>query len=145
MAVSKKGSEFDRLLLDEKKYLRRLLPLAEDLLGIDQSTGKTVVLAPIAKLYDRERLFLQLLGRYFASELGLKEEPSADIAELSADTGLGGKAVSARMSELRQIKVIEVLSAGRYKVLLPNAESFVREIRSRVEYRKGWEGREGRG
>jgi len=136
VSKSEKRSVFEKLLVDDKKALERLLPLIESLIGIERSTGKAVILAPISKLYDRERLFLQLLGRYFAFELGLRKEPFADIAELSQDTGLSPKAISARISELKPMKVIETTAIGKYRIVPINAESYVRDIISTIEHRR---------
>ena len=57
----------EKLLINEKETLRRLVQKSEKILRGDKKTGDTVIIAPKPKLTDRHLISIVLLGRYFSN------------------------------------------------------------------------------
>jgi hypothetical protein len=123
----------ERLLVDDKSILQRLVNQAEGIVGVDRENGEVVVLAPHSSLTDREQLFLLLLGRFFSFKLGKAKSDSTSLDNLAKTSGLSDKAASARISELKRERFVENTKKGEYRIMYANAESMLSGIRTKLK------------
>ena len=122
-----------KLLVDSTTYMTRLAKLAQGLLGVDKSTGKTVYLTDTSKFTDEEKIFLTLLGRYFSKELGKSDSDTCKPAEIAQESGLNEKTVSKRLSDLEKDRFAESTSRGLHGIVPANAERMLTQIREKIK------------
>src|SRR5437660_7089541 len=95
------------LLADPQETLSTLVTKSERLFRINRQNGDIILLSPRSRYLDRHLLAIYLLGRYFASKLGLAKDDELTIEELQASSGLDAKSLSARLSDLKRDGLIE--------------------------------------
>lgn len=122
----------EKLLIDEEEILKRLVEKAEKIFRIDRKTGDAVIVAPKSKLIDRELIGITLLGRYFANKMKLASSDSMSVSEIAQKLGMDEKAVSARLSELKRERIVEMVSRGEYRVSYAGVESMLSEIEGKL-------------
>jgi len=123
---------YKELLIDKTKRTESLVKKAKDILGIDKDSGDTVVLVSRAKLTDKEIIVLHLVGKFFASELGLVNTPSATYAELSRKTGIDAAVVAARLHDLKNEGYVRSPKRGEHEVVFPRIDEFLDSVRQKV-------------
>ena len=90
------------LLVDESyviKDLANLVEKAKEIFVIEKSSG-SVIFKDFGSLTDPQRICALLIGKYFAAKLGILEESSLTISEISETLGRPLKPLSGRVSEL---------------------------------------------
>ena len=125
----------EKLIVDEKSVISRLVERAQGIVGIDRETGSPVILAPRTRLTDRDQIFLLLLGRYFSYKLGRSDRYSLDLGEVVNGVGIDAKAASARLSDLKRERLVEGISKGEYRIIYANAESGLGSIAEKLRGR----------
>src|SRR6266700_3563060 len=90
------------LLADPRETLSTLVTKSERLFRINKHTGDTILLSPRSQFLDRHLLAIYLLGRYFASKLGLAKDDELTMEELQTISGLDPGSLSARLSDLKR-------------------------------------------
>ena len=123
---------YKELLIDKTKRVESLVRKAKDLLGIDKDSGETLILISRAKLTDREIIGLHLIGRFFASELGLVNSPSATVEELSKRTGIDVSVVSARLHDLKVEGYVRSPKRGEHEIVFPRVDELLDFVRQRA-------------
>ncbi len=123
---------YKELLIDKTKRVESLVRKAKDLLGIDKDSGETLILISRAKLTGREIIGLHLIGRFFASELGLVSSPSATVEELSKRTGIDVSVVSARLHDLKIEGYVRSPNRGEYEIVFPRVDELLDFVRQRA-------------
>jgi hypothetical protein len=123
---------YKELLIDKTKKVESVVRKAKDLLGIDKDSGDTLILISRAKLTDREIIGLHLIGKFFASELGLASTPSATAEELSRKTGIDEKVVSARLHDLKLEGYVRSPKRGEHEIIFPRIDEFLDFVRQRA-------------
>ena len=121
-----------KLLIDEKEILEGLVQKSEKILRIDKKTGDTVIVAPKSKLSDRELIAIILLSKYFSSKLNLVTSDTMTPSEISQKLGIEEASVSARLSDLKRERVVEMVSRGEYRISYANIERVLDDIQEKV-------------
>jgi len=124
------------LLIDEESILKELVSKAKKIFNIDKKTGRVVLLVPKTWLSDRELIILTLAGRYFACRLNLFESDAMTNEELAQELNIAEESVSARISELKRERVVEILSRGKYKIRYTEISGLLDEILEKIGKRK---------
>lgn len=123
---------YKELLIDKKQKVESIVKKAKDLIGIDKETGEVIILVSRAKLRDEDLIGLHLIGKFFASELGLSESSSATAKELSEKTGIKQTVVSARLHDLKLMGYIRSPRRGEHEFIFPRMSEFLDSVRERV-------------
>ena len=122
----------EKLLIDEKETLRRLVEKSEKILRIDKKTGDTVIIAPRSKLTDRHLISIVLLGRYFSNKLNLAPSEVMTTDEIAQKLNIKKEVVSARLSDLKRERIVEMVSRAEYRISYANVETMLTEIREKI-------------
>jgi hypothetical protein len=134
MATEKSEKEaLSALLVDSTSYLTKLASLAQGIVGIDKTTGSTVYLTDTSKLTDEERVFIVILGRFFSNKLGKSTSDTCSRSEIAAESGLGEKTVSKRLSDLERNRFAENRERGKHGIVAANAEKMLMQIREKIK------------
>jgi len=112
--------------------LRRLVEKSEKILRIDKETGDTVIIAPRSKLTDRHLISIVLLGRYFSNKLNLVPSELMTTDEIAQKLNIKKEVVSARLSDLKRERIVEMVSRGEYRISYANAETMLAEIHEKI-------------
>lgn len=122
----------EKLLIDEKETLRRLVEKSEKILRIDKKTGDAVIIAPRSKLTDRHLISIVLLGRYFSNKLDLASSEVMSTDEIAQKLNIKKEVVSARLSDLKRERIVEMISRAEYRISYANVETMLAEIREKI-------------
>jgi len=122
----------EKLLIDERETLKRLVEKSEKILRVDKKTGDTVIIAPRSKLTDRQLISIILLGRYFSNKLNLVPSEVMTIDEIAQKLNLDKDVVSARLSDLKRERIVEMVSRGEYRISHANADTMLDEISEKI-------------
>lgn len=123
---------YKELLIDKTKRVESLVKKAKEIIGIDKDTGDVLILVSRAKLTDREMIGLQLVGKFFASELGLTNSPSATADELSRKIGIDSSIISARLHDLKVEGFIRNPKRGEHEIVFPRIDEFLDFVRQKA-------------
>jgi len=123
---------YKELLINKSKSAKAFVEKARSILGIDEETGEPIILIPRKKLTDKLLISIYLCGKFFASELGLIDSPSASIGELNEKLGIEKDVISARVSELKNEGKIKILERGKYEVIFNSIGMILDEIHEKV-------------
>lgn len=123
---------YEELLIDKKQKVENIVKKAKDLIGIDKETGDVVIMVSRSKLRDEDLIGLHLIGKFFASELGLSESPSATVKELSEKTGIKQAVVSARLHDLKLLGYVRSPRRGEHEFIFSRMSEFLDSIRERI-------------
>lgn len=124
------------LLIDEESVLKELVNKAKKIFKIDKKSGRTVLLIPKTRLTDRELIILALIGRYFANKLNFFDSSSITIGGVAQELNMATPSVSARMSDLKRERVIEMLARGEYRINYTEISRLLDEISEKVSVSK---------
>lgn len=120
------------LLIDEEAILKDLVNKAKKIFKIDKKSGRTVFLIPKTRLTDRELIILTLIGRYFANKLHLFDSSSMTRDEVAQELNIAKPSVSARISDLKRERIIELLARGKYRINYTEISRLLDEISEKV-------------
>lgn len=120
------------LLIDEEAILKDLVNKAKNIFKIDKKSGRTILLIPKTRLTDRELIVLALMGRYFANKLNLFDSNSMTIENVAQELNMAKQSVSARMSDLKRERIVEMLARGEYKINYTEISRLLDEISEKV-------------
>jgi len=120
------------LLVNEKEILKRVVEKARRLIGIDETSGTTVITADRSKLRDKDLVYLIVLGRYFSYKLGLTSTDTINTDEVTQESGLRKDIASARLHDLKVEGTAELTSTATWKAVYARAEESIDRILSKV-------------
>ena len=113
---------------DTVKKLKELVQKVKDILWIEGETGKTIVTRK--GLDFSQQIKLQMVGAYFANELGLKSKKSLNIEELKSALSVEGRALSRPLGEFVKSHIISE-DNGEYTIKYYLIEGIIDEIHSK--------------
>jgi len=102
-----------KLIVDEGQMLNRLADLATNFIQIEKNG--TPVIATTEKPKDKMHLLFMIIGDFLAKQLALRDKDSTSSERLAELTGISGKTISARMSELKN-DLVEKTGTGQFKI-----------------------------
>ena len=137
MFLAKKVSDekeeiLKELLIDEEAILKDLVNKAKEIFKIDRKSGRTVLLIPKTRLTDRELIMLTLIGRYFANKVNLFDSSSMTVEDVAQELNVAKPSVSARMSDLKRERIVEMLARGEYRINYTEISRLLDEISEKV-------------
>lgn len=122
----------EKMLIDEKDVLEKLVDKANKIFRVDKKTGDIVFLIPKTKLIHTELICMLLLGKYFASELKLAKSSILTIEEATKQSGLKKNIVCARLADLKKHKVAKTIKKGEYQISLTEVGRILDEILEKI-------------
>jgi DNA-binding transcriptional ArsR family regulator len=111
-------SVFSKLVIDEKetvKELEKLVEIATKIFRIEKPSGR-IIFTSFGKLTDRQRILSVLVGKYFASKIGIIENSSLSISEIASELGRPMTTLSKPLGELTKQGFVESLPGRKYTV-----------------------------
>ncbi len=95
--------------------------------------GKVFIKTSRILLSSFSQIFLALISRFVANQLGENVPPSADIEELSVITGMDKPAITARLAEMVNNGDVLRLSRGNFQIRPSNIDEILQRIDRNVE------------
>jgi hypothetical protein len=130
---SKKKEIIKDIILKEEdvlSQLERLVKLAKPFLRIEENTGR-IVLSPDFQLTNSEKIFLFLLGKYFAYHSDITKEFTAGVRDIGEGLGIVVTTVSAPLGRLVRDHVVDRTQKDSYQVSPHNIEKTLKDISQR--------------
>lgn len=90
---------------DTLEKLKDLVNESKSLIGIEQDSGKIIIIK--ANLPLKEKVILLLIGKYFAKELGLIDSEKVDVDTLRKELGVESRALSRPIGDLIKSNLID--------------------------------------
>ena len=115
---SKKKEILKDIILKEEDVLaqlERLVKLAKPFLRIEENTGR-IVLSSDFLLTNSEKIFLFLLGKYFAYHSEITKETTASVHDINEGLGIVVTTVSAPLGRLVRDHVVDKTQKDCYQV-----------------------------
>jgi hypothetical protein len=113
---------------DVLAQLQRIAKLAKPFLRIEESTGR-VVLSSDYQFTNPERIFLFLLGKYFAYHSDITKETTTSISNISDGIGVVVTTLSAPLKRLVDSQIVERPEKDTYRINPHKIESSLEDIR----------------
>lgn len=105
------------LLLNAQEVDRSILALAlQDILGIDNKTGKVILKPGFNKLNSRQKVVAYLLGKKVAKLLGKIENETIAPKDIPVDTGIPKGTVYPKLRELIEDRLVMQTKEGEYYI-----------------------------
>jgi len=108
----------NKLVVDEKDVtieLEKLVDEASKYFRIEKPTGR-IIFQNFGSLNDQQRICTLLVGKYFANQLKMVDNPSLSISEVSKQLGRPMTALSGPMKELITKGFVEKLPGRKYRI-----------------------------
>jgi hypothetical protein len=110
-----------------RKSYQELVERAMKVFRIESETGK-IIFQDYASLTDQAKICAVLLGKYFASELGIIQDNSLSMSDLSKEVGKPITTVSARLTDLIKNSFVEALPTRKYRIVYPRISEILDSI-----------------
>lgn len=130
MNSKKKKEIISKLLINEKEILEELenlIDISRDYVRLD-ATRREIILLPTQRTTNKENIMLYLIGAYFASELGLRENSFVTLQELSDELKVLKTTLSSPLGKLVNNKKI-LSENGLYKIQYFVIKDFLEDLR----------------
>lgn len=128
--MSDENEILQKLVIEEKdatKEIERLVGEAVKYFRIERPSGR-ILFQNFGNLSDKQRISILLLGKYFASKLGIVENSSMGITEVAKEIGRPKTTLSGPMKELATKGFVEKLPGRKYMI----AYHRIREIFEKI-------------
>jgi len=106
------------IITDEETVLLRLKKLvdaAKPFLKVEEKTG-LVVISPDFGFANSDRIFLLLLGKYFAMNYGILKDDSVKLGDISAELAIKRTTLPAPLKTLMDNGIVERPKENTYKI-----------------------------
>lgn len=130
---NKKKEILKDIILKEEDVLvqlERLVKLAKSFLKIEENTGR-IVLSSDFSFTNYEKIFLFLLGKYFAYHSEIIKETTASIHDISEGLGIVVTTLSAPLGRLVRDHVVDKTQKDSYQVNPHRIEATLKEMSQR--------------
>ena len=121
----------EEIMLKEEDVLaklKRLVELAKPFLSVEEKTGR-VVLSERFSFTHTEKIFLVLVGKYFARHYGVLEEEVVSIGNLGDDIGLPVTSLSGPLGRLVEDHAVDKMRKNEYRVNPHKIEITLQELK----------------
>jgi hypothetical protein len=112
---------------DVLAQLERLVKLARPFLKIEENTGR-IILSSDFRFTNYEKMFLFLLGKYFAYHSEILKETTASIRDISEGLGIVVTTLSAPLGRLVRDHVVDKTQKDSYQVNPHRIEATLKEM-----------------
>jgi hypothetical protein len=130
---SKKKEILKDIILKEEdvlSQLERFVKLAKPFLRIEENSGR-IVLSSDFPLTNYEKIFLFLLGKYFAYHSEITRETAVGIRDISEGLGVVVTTISAPLGRLVRDHIVDKTQKDSYQVNPHNIERTLKNISER--------------
>ncbi|MFQ5710258.1 MAG: hypothetical protein ACE5GD_00615 [Candidatus Geothermarchaeales archaeon] len=107
--------------------LQRLVKLAKPFVKIEENTGRTVLSTDFS-FTNYEKIFLVLLGKYFAYHYGIIEENTVKLRDISDELEIKVTTLSSPISRLIRDRVINKPQKDTYLINPHKIEATLKKI-----------------
>lgn len=131
--VEEKKKILEGIIMKEEDVLSKLktlVQLAKPFLKVEETTGR-VVLTEKYSFTNPEKIFLVLVGKYFAKHYEILESEVVGISDVSEDLGVPVTTLSGPLGELVENHVVDKCDRGQYKVNPHKLEAKLRELKQK--------------
>jgi len=131
MSMQNKKEILGQILRKEEDVLVKLntlVQLAEPFLRVDENTGRVDIILENCSLTHSEKVFLALVGKYFARQSEILEDDFVGINDLSDDLGVPITTLSGPLGKLVQNHIVDKPEKNRYRVNPHRIEGTLREL-----------------
>ncbi len=109
--------------------LTKLVDALQDYIAY--SEGEGLYIKPTARILSNpQRILLYLAKKRIESLMGLSERGSAGVPELVAALGVGGKTVTARLTELARDGLVQRVERGEYQITMAGLEELLNRLKT---------------
>ena len=108
------------IVVDNLERVKRLLRLNTD--------GKVYVKEVTKDFGTQNKILVQLIGKLYAKTAGLAESETLETGEIADKIGANSKAVSARLSDLREKGWVESPSRGTHRLEAHRLETILTHL-----------------
>lgn len=109
----------EKLVVDEKDLKQELAKQVDDaakIFRIERPSGK-IAFKDFGSLSDKQRIAVVLMGKYFATKLGIVPDATLSISEVANELGRPVTALSGPVKDLVRQGFVEYLTERRYKIV----------------------------
>lgn len=127
---NKKKEILKEIITDEETVLLRLKKLvdaAKPFLKVEEKTG-LVVISPDFSFANSDRIFLLLLGKYFAMNYGILKDYDIQLGDISAELGIKRTTLPAPLKTLMDNGIVERPKENTYRINPYKADSLLRKL-----------------
>jgi hypothetical protein len=127
---NKKKAILKEIITDEETVLLRLKKLvdtAKPFLKVEEKTG-LVVISPDFSFANSDRIFLLLLGKYFAMNYGILKDYTITLGDISAELGIKRTTLPAPLKTLMNNGIVERPKENMYRINPYKADSLLRKL-----------------
>ena len=100
---------------DVTKEMEQLVNTARKIFRIEHPSGR-IIFQDFGSLNDKQRILVVLIGKYFANRIGIVENPSLSISEISKELGRPMTALSGPIKDLVKQGYVEYLPGRKYRI-----------------------------
>lgn len=117
--------------------LRRLVGAAKPFLKVEEKTGR-VMISPDFEFTNADKIFVLLLGKYFAMHYGIFKDYTVTLGDISAELGIKRTTLPAPLKRLIKDGIVERPKGNMYQINPYKAEYVLRRLSEKylVEERK---------
>jgi len=119
----------EKLLVDEGdviKDLARSVDTVKDIFVIEKQSGR-IIFKDFGKLSDPQRICALLIGKYFATRLGIIPENSLGVSDIAKELGRPKTALSGPLKELSKKGFVEKLPNRKNIVAFHRINDIIKE------------------
>jgi len=107
--------------------LRRLVEAAKPFLRVEEKTGRAIISQDLG-FSNSDRIFLLLLGKYFAMHYGILKDYSVTLSDISAELGIKRTTLPAPLKTLINDGLVERPKENTYRINPYKAEYLLRKL-----------------
>lgn len=107
--------------------LKRLVESAKSFLKVEEKSGR-VIISPDFRFTNADKIFLLLLGKYFAMQYGIFKDYSVTLGDISTELGIKRTTLPAPLKRLINNGVVERPRENTYRVNPYKAEYILRRL-----------------
>lgn len=127
---SKKKEILKEIITDEETVLLRLKKLvsaAKPFIKVEEKTGSVIISSDFS-FANSDRIFLLLLGKYFAMNYGILKDYSIKLGDISAELGIKRTTLPAPLKMLIENGIVERPKENTYRINPYKADSLLRKL-----------------
>jgi len=108
-----------KLVVDEKDLTRDLEKLVEQVVNIFriEKTSGRIIFEDFESLSDKQRIFVLLVGKYYAKRLNITKDASMNIAEIAKELHRPKTTLSKPLGQIYKDGFVEKLPQGKYIIV----------------------------
>jgi uncharacterized membrane protein YcgQ (UPF0703/DUF1980 family) len=132
-SAGKKKKILEEIIMKEEDVLsnlKTLVQLSRSFLKVEETTGR-VVLTEKYSFTNSEKVFLILVGKYFAKHYEILESEVVSNKEVSEDLGVPVTTLSGPLGELVEKHTVEKCDRGQYKVNPHKVEATLQKLKQK--------------